>query len=259
MTAARMVDHDPITEPEPVAPHFDGSQPCAQTDPELFFPDNGGTTRPAKKICDGCHFRSPCLEYALTTRLHGLPLAGVWGGKGLGERTRLMRAGITKVSEPSAPPPPGIPVRVEEPVVRLVPAPAPVKPARNDSPTPKRTRPGGPIPHGTRKGYELHRKRKELVPAGDPCGCMKAANEYAAQRRRAQKSTPAKNRPVPVDVGELLAAAQRSPRRAVAAAGAAAIRHLVHLQNAPAADINALTRRLEEALEYLARIERGHR
>jgi WhiB family redox-sensing transcriptional regulator len=27
---------------------------CAQTDPEAFFPEKGGSTREAKRICVGC-------------------------------------------------------------------------------------------------------------------------------------------------------------------------------------------------------------
>ena len=38
---------------------------CAQTDPEAFFPEKGGSTREAKKVCVGCEVRSECLEYAL--------------------------------------------------------------------------------------------------------------------------------------------------------------------------------------------------
>ena len=34
---------------------------CAQTDPEAFFPEKGGSTREAKKVCVGCEFRSECL------------------------------------------------------------------------------------------------------------------------------------------------------------------------------------------------------
>ena len=41
---------------------------CAQTDPEAFFPEKGGSTREAKRICQGCEVRSECLEYALGTR-----------------------------------------------------------------------------------------------------------------------------------------------------------------------------------------------
>ena len=27
---------------------------CAQTDPEAFFPEKGGSTREAKRVCRGC-------------------------------------------------------------------------------------------------------------------------------------------------------------------------------------------------------------
>ena len=38
---------------------------CAQTDPEAFFPEKGGSTREAKRVCMSCEVRSECLEYAL--------------------------------------------------------------------------------------------------------------------------------------------------------------------------------------------------
>ena len=49
---------------------------CAQTDPEAFFPEKGGSTREAKKVCLGCDVRSECLEYALA---HDERF-GIWGG-----------------------------------------------------------------------------------------------------------------------------------------------------------------------------------
>lgn len=55
---------------------------CAQTDPEAFFPEKGGSTRDAKKVCVGCDVRSECLEYALE---HDERF-GIWGG--LSERER---------------------------------------------------------------------------------------------------------------------------------------------------------------------------
>jgi WhiB family transcriptional regulator, redox-sensing transcriptional regulator len=55
---------------------------CAQTDPEAFFPDKGGSTKDAKAICMACEVRSECLEYALTHRER----FGIWGG--LSERER---------------------------------------------------------------------------------------------------------------------------------------------------------------------------
>src|SRR5579863_42053 len=58
---------------------------CSQTDPEAFFPEKGGSTREAKKICVGCEVRSECLEYALA---HDERF-GIWGGLSERERRRL--------------------------------------------------------------------------------------------------------------------------------------------------------------------------
>ena len=33
---------------------------CAQTDPEAFFPEKGGSTREAKKVCQSCPVRTEC-------------------------------------------------------------------------------------------------------------------------------------------------------------------------------------------------------
>ncbi|MCZ2806506.1 WhiB family transcriptional regulator [Modestobacter sp. VKM Ac-2983] len=60
---------------------------CAETDPEAFFPEKGGSTREAKKICTGCEVRAECLEYALTMDER----FGIWGGLSERERRRLRR------------------------------------------------------------------------------------------------------------------------------------------------------------------------
>jgi WhiB family redox-sensing transcriptional regulator len=60
---------------------------CAQTDPEAFFPEKGGSTREAKRICTGCEVRSECLEYALE---HDERF-GIWGGLSERERRKLKR------------------------------------------------------------------------------------------------------------------------------------------------------------------------
>jgi WhiB family redox-sensing transcriptional regulator len=60
---------------------------CAQTDPEAFFPEKGGSTREAKRICLGCEVRDACLEYALA---HDERF-GIWGGLSERERRRLKR------------------------------------------------------------------------------------------------------------------------------------------------------------------------
>ena len=60
---------------------------CAQTDPEAFFPEKGGSTREAKRICVGCEVRPECLEFALS---HDERF-GIWGGLSERERRRLKR------------------------------------------------------------------------------------------------------------------------------------------------------------------------
>jgi WhiB family redox-sensing transcriptional regulator len=60
---------------------------CAQTDPEAFFPEKGGSTREAKRICLGCEVRTECLEYALANDER----FGIWGGMSERERRRHRR------------------------------------------------------------------------------------------------------------------------------------------------------------------------
>jgi len=45
--------------------HWSDRANCASTDPEIFFPEKGGTTRFAKKVCRSCDVRAECLEDAL--------------------------------------------------------------------------------------------------------------------------------------------------------------------------------------------------
>lgn len=62
---------------------------CAQTDPEAFFPEKGGSTRDAKRVCSACPVRDECLDYAMA---HDEKF-GIWGGLSERERRRLRRAG----------------------------------------------------------------------------------------------------------------------------------------------------------------------
>ena len=55
---------------------------CAETDPEMFFPEKGESVRPAKRVCAGCEVRAECLQDALDRGER----FGVWGG--LSERER---------------------------------------------------------------------------------------------------------------------------------------------------------------------------
>jgi WhiB family transcriptional regulator, redox-sensing transcriptional regulator len=77
-----------VFEPAPVtSDQWQDRALCAQTDPEAFFPEKGGSTREAKKICLGCEVRAECLEYALA---HDERF-GIWGGLSERERRRLKR------------------------------------------------------------------------------------------------------------------------------------------------------------------------
>lgn len=59
---------------------------CRETDPEIFFPRVGGSTRQAKAICRECPAQTACLEWALKTR----QMHGVWGGTNERERAQLL-------------------------------------------------------------------------------------------------------------------------------------------------------------------------
>lgn len=58
---------------------------CAETDPDAFFPDKGGSSVEAKRVCARCPVQQECLEYALT---HDERF-GVWGGASERERRRM--------------------------------------------------------------------------------------------------------------------------------------------------------------------------
>jgi WhiB family redox-sensing transcriptional regulator len=70
---------------------------CRHTDPELFFPI--GSTGPAleqiaeaKRVCEECPVRTPCLEFALSTSQD----SGIWGGTTEEERRLIRRARAAK-------------------------------------------------------------------------------------------------------------------------------------------------------------------
>ena len=63
---------------------------CAQTDPEAFFPEKGGSTREAKRVCTSCEVRAECLEYALANDER----FGIWGGLSERERRKLKRRAV---------------------------------------------------------------------------------------------------------------------------------------------------------------------
>lgn len=63
---------------------------CAEVAPELFFPDKGDNSKPARKICGRCEVAAACLADALT-----LPTGqdhGIRGGLTREERDRMRGA-----------------------------------------------------------------------------------------------------------------------------------------------------------------------
>jgi WhiB family transcriptional regulator, redox-sensing transcriptional regulator len=98
----RLTGHAPlkprITPPRPPEPDEEDGPDlswqeqalCAQTDPEAFFPDKGGSTRQAKRICMSCTVRVQCLDYALENdERHG-----IWGGLSERERRHVKKQAV---------------------------------------------------------------------------------------------------------------------------------------------------------------------
>jgi WhiB family redox-sensing transcriptional regulator len=73
----------------PRYPDFDGSQTCATTDPEAYFPvksDGEPLERAAdaRRLCQHCHFLDECGEWAI----HHL-VKGIWGGMTEAQRKKI--------------------------------------------------------------------------------------------------------------------------------------------------------------------------
>jgi WhiB family redox-sensing transcriptional regulator len=84
------IAHDLLESQEPDESNWQERALCAQTDPEAFFPEKGGSTREAKRVCLSCDVRGECLEYAL---LHDERF-GIWGGLSERERRKLKKRAV---------------------------------------------------------------------------------------------------------------------------------------------------------------------
>lgn len=76
---------------------------CTETSPELFFPEQGGSVREAKRICGRCEVQTECLEYALKNN----EVYGIWGGMSPHERRdprRHLMAASRKATPAPEPP-----------------------------------------------------------------------------------------------------------------------------------------------------------
>jgi len=60
---------------------------CLDKNADCFFPEKGGSTREAKRICSTCSVVADCLRYALANDER----FGIWGGMSERERRRLKR------------------------------------------------------------------------------------------------------------------------------------------------------------------------
>lgn len=66
---------------------WQGAAACAEVDPEIFFPERGGSSKAARTVCAQCSVRAQCLEYALNNKEQ----FGIWGGTSERERRRLRK------------------------------------------------------------------------------------------------------------------------------------------------------------------------
>lgn len=81
----------------PVFPNLPGAL-CQETDPEIFYPEQGESPELAQRVCRSCPVRDECLEFALE---HDERF-GVWGGLSARQRHKLQR----EHPRPASPPPP---------------------------------------------------------------------------------------------------------------------------------------------------------
>jgi hypothetical protein len=77
----------------PAPPEWMSQGPCAQADPEAWFPERGGSTKEAKRVCwTSCPVREECLQFALDRDER----FGIYGGYSERERRRIKRGETVK-------------------------------------------------------------------------------------------------------------------------------------------------------------------
>lgn len=80
----------------PKPPAWMGDAVCAQTDPEVFFPEKAERVKAsdAKAVCSRCPVKNACLEWAINNgERHG-----VWGGTTERQRRKLRRIGNERLA-----------------------------------------------------------------------------------------------------------------------------------------------------------------
>jgi len=91
-----LTDDQIVNEILPVERDWREDALCPQTDPDAFFPDKGGSTRPAKQICARCSVVGACLAYALDNGIR----EGIWGGMSGRERRLYAQENGIEIPEP---------------------------------------------------------------------------------------------------------------------------------------------------------------
>jgi len=73
---------------------------CAQTNPELFVLDKGGSSVEARRICANCDVGLQCLHFALENARNDTTLndKGIYGGMSAQERKKLINAAEAEVA-----------------------------------------------------------------------------------------------------------------------------------------------------------------
>lgn len=65
--------------------------PCTQVDPDIFFPDKGGTIDNARTICGGCDVQFECLERTMRLEKGAKNRYGFSGNMSARERSRFAK------------------------------------------------------------------------------------------------------------------------------------------------------------------------
>jgi len=66
---------------------------CRETDPDLFQPDNYSQSQQARKVCEACPVKDPCLEHAVRTKADG-----IWGGTTRKERQAMKGVAYRRIA-----------------------------------------------------------------------------------------------------------------------------------------------------------------
>lgn len=65
---------------------------CRSIDPELWFPEKGGSTHAARRVCVTCPVQRQCLKYSFDIRAE----FGIWGGMPASHREKAQESYIKR-------------------------------------------------------------------------------------------------------------------------------------------------------------------